>query len=471
MPIRLRLALLVTAATLVLLTGAGLLFVRELQTGLQQNLDTTLRTRGDDLISQLGEQAANFQDAGPTLLVLGNDSYQQILTDQGAVLDSSDGLTGTPLVTPAQAAQAATHPVLADTTITPAGGGPVAAQRVRLLATATDQPGVIVAVAVSRDVLDEAVTRATWQLLVLGVVVLLLAGPGAWLLAAAALRPVDRMRAQAADLQTRDAATGLAVPGTRDELARLAVTLNELLTRLHAAVEHERAFVADAGHELRTPLTVLKGELELAARPGRSTQELITTVAVAAEETDRLIRLAEDLLTLGGDEPAAGHTQRFDLARTVHAALAATRTTAAANGVTVVVHGPPTLHVAGDPARIRQAIDNLLSNALRVSPPGPTVTVTISQDAEATSVQVRDCGPGFPADFLPLAFERFTRADAARTRTVGHRQHQGTGLGLAIVKRVMSSHHGTATASNNTDEPGATITLKWPTNPTPLPHK
>ncbi|MEP6560207.1 MAG: HAMP domain-containing sensor histidine kinase [Nakamurella sp.] len=467
MPIRLRLALLVTAATLVLLTGAGFLFIRELQTGLQQNLDTTLHTRVEDLISQLGEQAANFQDAGPTPLVLGNDSYQQVLTDHGKVLDSSDGLTGTPLLTPAQATQAATNTLLADTTITPAGTQ--ATQRVRLLATATNQPGVIVAVAVSRDVLDQAVSRATWQLLVLGIIVLLLAGPGAWLLAAAALRPVDRMRAQAAALQARDAAIGVAVPGTRDELARLAVTLNELLTRLHAAVEHERAFVADAGHELRTPLTVLKGELELAGRPGRSNQELMATVAVAAEETDRLIRLAEDLLTLGSDEAAAGHTRRFDLAQTVHAALTATLTTAAANGQTVGTHGPPALHVHGDPARIRQAIDNLLTNALRVAPPGPTITVTLSQDAEATSVRVRDCGPGFPVDFLPLAFERFTRADTARTRTAGQGQRHGTGLGLAIVKGVMSSHHGTATATNNTDGPGATVTLRWPTSPAALP--
>ena len=472
MPIRLRLALLVTAATLVLLTGAGLLFVRELQTGLQQNLDTTLRTRADDLISQLGEQAANFQDAGPAPLVLGNDSYQQVLTDRGVVLDSSDGMTGASLITPEQARAATLGPVLADTTITPTGREPAAAQQVRLLATATDQPGVVVAVAVSREVLDEAVSRATGQLLVLGALVLLLAGPGAWLLAAAALRPVDRMRAQAADLQTRDAATGLAVPGTRDELARLAVTLNELLTRLHAAVEHERAFVADAGHELRTPLTVLKGELELAARPDRSIQELTATIAVAAEETDRLIRLTEDLLTLGSNEPAAaGRTQRFDLAKTVRAALAAARTTATANRVTVTAHGPPTLDVDGDPTRIRQAIDNLLANALRASPPGQRITVAISQDSEANSVQVRDYGPGFPVTFLPLAFERFTRADYARTRTADYLQRQGTGLGLAIVKGVMSSHHGTATAMNNTDGPGATITLRWPTSPTPPTHQ
>lgn len=214
---------------------------------------------------------------------------------------------------------------------------------------------------------------------------LLLAGLGAWLLAAAALRPVDRMRAPAADLQTRDAAIGLAVPGTRDELARLAVTLNELLTRLHAAVEHDRAFVADAGHELRTPLTVLKGELELAARPGRSTQELMATVA-AAEEIDRLIRLAEDPADPGAatnPQPAtiSGSTSpRPCTPRWPRPGPRPPRTGRAwAPTSPLDVDGDP----RPDPAGHRQPADHVL----RVSPPGRTITVTVGQDAEATSDQ------------------------------------------------------------------------------------
>jgi len=126
----------------------------------------------------------------------------------------------------------------------------------------------------------------------------LAAGLAAWVLAGAALRPVERMRRQVADITDQDRDVQLAVPGTRDEIARLAVTVNGLLTRLQHALERERGFVADAGHELRTPLAILRAELELAARPGRSREQLASAMVSAVQETDRLARLAEDLLLL-----------------------------------------------------------------------------------------------------------------------------------------------------------------------------
>jgi len=314
MPIRLRLTVLFTAATLLLLGGLGLLFVRQLGTGLVSNLDSALRTRANELIGQLGPDSTNFADPGQSPLVLPGGMYGQILTTNAAVIESSDGLGRHALLTPNQAADAANALVTADTTIAlPTAGAGSDPTTMRVLAVASGRRGVVVAVAGSREVIDEALQSTREQLLLLGIAALVLSSAGAWFLAGGALRPVERMRRQAAELQAHDAGGGLAVPATRDEVARLAITLNELLARQHAALQREQAFVADAGHELRTPLTVLKGELELAARPGRSRAELIETISTVSQETDRLVRLAEDLLDLSGGHSTQSSTQEFDL--------------------------------------------------------------------------------------------------------------------------------------------------------------
>src|ERR1700712_5066387 len=314
MPIRLRLTMLFTAATLLLLAGLGMLFVRQLSVGLVSNLDGALRTRANELIGQLGPSGTNFSDPGQSPLILPGGMYGQILTAKAAIIESSDGLGQHALLTPDQAANAATARVTADSPVTlttPAAGSDPLTMRV--LAVSAGHPGVVVAVAGSREVIDEALQSTRQQLLLLGLAVLALSSAGAWFLAGAALRPMERMRREAAELQAHDADGGLAVPATRDEVARLAVTLNELLARQHAALQREQAFVADAGHELRTPLTVLKGELELASHPGRSRAELAETISTVSQETDRLVRLAEDLLDLSGSHSTRSRTQEFDL--------------------------------------------------------------------------------------------------------------------------------------------------------------
>jgi len=456
-----------TAATLVLITAGGVLFISQLRSGLEHSLDVSLRTHADTLISQLGNDPGNFQDSGQTRLAPSLGSYAQVLTVRDAVLDSSDGLPPTPLLTPAQATAAAKGSIVADTTVTLNASGENGPASMRLFAAPTDRPGVVVAVVTSRDTVDNAVRRSTRQLLVLGAIALLLAGPGSWLLTRAALHPVERMRAQAAELQEHDAGGGVAVPRTRDEVARLAETLNGLLSRLHTAVNRERAFVADAGHELRTPLAVLQGELELARRPGRSRAELAATIDVAAEETDRLVRLAEDLLVLGHDgESDMPRTRQFDLAELTHAAIRAAASSAATREVQITSSGPGKLHVIGDPDRIRQAIDNLLTNAVRHSPPGATVTLAHQLDGECATLTVTDQGPGFRPEFIPVAFERFTRSDHARNRptAVVANGPGGNGLGLAIVRAVMATHHGTAVAEN-VPAGGARVAIRWPARP------
>lgn len=469
MPIRLKLALQFSAVTLLLLLAVGAIFGIDLRTDLQRSMDTGLRSSADDLIAQLDVAGPVVGDATANgrALRLPAGSYGQVLDSSGRLVQSTLDARSRPLLTPAQVAAASRGQQFFDGVMQPDRRGPttVRQQQVRILAEPTGQPGLVVAVATNREVLDEAIERAATQLLLIGSIVLLLAGPGAWLLARAALRPVERMRAQAAELQASDAGAGLPVPGGRDEISRLGDTLNALLGRLHEAYERERAFVADAGHELRTPLTVLRGELELARRPGRSSEQLAATVEVAAEQTERLIRLAEDLLVLDRDEHETARFVRFDLVELAEGARLSTLAGLGARPISIAVEAPiRPLPVWGDPDRIRRALDNVVANALRFSPDGGCIEVGVTESAGYAELTVTDQGPGFPPEFLPVAFERFRRHDPARTRIEQDGGEQAsTGLGLAIVRSAMRAHSGTATATNREDSPGARVTLRWST--------
>jgi signal transduction histidine kinase len=266
------------------------------------------------------------------------------------------------------------------------------------------------------------------------------------------------MRREVAALSERDQTPGIQVPRTRDEIAALARTMNQLLSRLQHALARQRALVADASHELRTPFAVLRGELELAGRPGRSREELAVAVERASEEVSRLARITEQLLFLArSDEdripPRLERTGiRLLLARS--AEHAADRASAA--GVSCQVEAPAGLAADVDPDRIREAIDNLVDNALRFAPAGTPIVISARAAGPDLMIEVRDRGPGFPAEFLPHAFERFARPDSGRARSDG-----GAGLGLAIVSAIARAHGGRATARNRPDG-GAVAALELP---------
>ncbi|SOD72792.1 hypothetical protein SAMN05892883_2129 [Jatrophihabitans sp. GAS493] len=461
LPIRLKIALASTLATVILLGGAGLIFLTTLHSGLQNSLDNSLRSRSDELAAEVNSDGTVRSDLTSGRITLGDNTYGQVLGSDGAVLQSVDELQHS-LLSAQQLAEAKSGARFFDVLVNSTHGGHH--QEVRVLAAPVGSGGTVVAVGLSRDIVDEAVERAGKQLLLLGFIVLLIAAPGSWFLAGSALAPVERMRRQAAELQANDAGGGLTVPETRDEIGRLATTMNALLARLHDALERERAFVADAGHELRTPLTVLRGELELAQRPGRSNEELLATVEVAAEETERLIRLAEDLLVLARDEDSANlRLTRFDLVETLADATALFDALALKRSVEIELDAPAALAVTADPDRIRRAVENLISNALRYAPAGSRVIVRAARAGDEVRIAVLDEGPGFPPELIPVVFERFRRGDVARTRGgVDDSEQGGSGLGLAIVRNIMRSHGGDAEAANRNPGPGAQVTLHWP---------
>lgn len=456
MPLRRRLGVVFAFATAVLIGVVGVGFVLQLRSGLDATIDAGLRSRAATLADQ-------YAAGGVGALRLDRDDEPvQVLTLDRQVIASSPELAPVAVIDQAQRDDALVRANRgADPLAFTAGDGN---DRTRYLVTRlSDQPGpdpaqVLLVVGTGTEVADAADDHVEMGLLVIGPLAALVAGFGAWWLAGAALRPVERMRRQAAELGERDVGAHLAVPDTRDEIAALARTMNDLLDRLRAALEHERGFVADAGHELRTPLATLRAELELAARPGRSRADLQASVTAAGEETERLVRLAEDLLLLARaqGEQTFLREDTVDLAHVVALAARGATVRADPRGVDVVVDGPERLAVPGDPDRLRQAVDNVLDNAVHHSPDDGVVLVSTTVADGHAVIRVADDGPGFPPEFLPHAFERFTRADTARARSDG-----GTGLGLAIVEAVVRAHHGRVQAHNRA-EGGAVVRIDLP---------
>ncbi len=303
------------------------------------------------------------------------------------------------------------------------------------------------------DERNEALTDLLQQLLLGGPIALVLASLAGYGVAAAALRPVETMRSRAADISAADPEQRLPVPATGDEIARLGTTLNEMLDRLGEALEHERSFVADASHELRTPLAILRTELELALVEGRSAEELRAALASAAEETDRLIQLSEDLLTIAqterGDLPLRIAPTALEEAFTTVGARFARRASAAGRAIEVEAAG---VELGADRLRLDQAIGNMVDNSLRYGA-GTIVLNAVARDGEV-EIHVRDRGPGFPPEFLDRAFERFSR----RSPSQGD---GGSGLGLAIVRTVARAHGGEADAAN-LDGGGADVWMTIP---------
>lgn len=456
MPVRTRLSIAVALVTAVLITAGGLLFLRQLERGLDTALDATLQSRADALIQQIGpEGGAGFQDAGAEGLLPPNQTLAQVISGDGILLDSSEGARDGPLLTAGQLDQARREP-LSLTTIRKGDS-------IRLLALPvpnSGQPPVTVVVGTTRALSQQAVRRVRTGLALGGAAAVILCAAGAWMLANAALRPVQRMRRQADAITAGDTGARLSVPATRDEVAQLGSTMNALLQRLHESLTRQRQFVADAGHELRTPLTYLRAELELAARPGRTAAELRAAVSRAAEDTDRLIRLAESLLLLARADDQL-RTMIIPTPVRIDALLqqaaTAARPQARASRRFITVDSPNPVIIDGDPDCLRQIIDNLLDNALRFTPPGGTVRLTAAASASGeVVVDVSDDGPGFPPDFLPHAFERFRRADLSRTPGPA-----GTGLGLAIVASLTQAHGGTVTAVNLVPR-GARVRVRLP---------
>lgn len=441
MPIRLRLALIFALLVAVAFAAGGWLFEAQLSSGLQSLLDSQLTAQlaqVDRYLTPVG-QSPEPRRAASSVGPAPGEYFFQLLDQTRRVRGASTEAGTAPLLNTAQLLRASTAQLFVTTT--------VEGERARLSAVPYRRHMGWVAVGgASLDTLDRTVSDVTRQLIIGGIAAVIVAAFGAYLLARAALSPVERLRREVAALGAHDRRAVVAVPRTRDEIAALARTMNELLGRLHEVLARQRALVADAGHELRNPFAILQAELELAGRPGRTPEELRSALRVAADEVRRLSRLADDLLFLARSDEGqiAIRTTLTALGPLVGESVIRVGSRLEDAGLQCQIDVPDGLTAVIDPDRIRQVMDNLLDNALRFAPRGSSITIGAhGDDNDDLVLYVSDRGPGFPSDYLPHAFERFRRPDAGRAR-----DHGGAGLGLSIVHAIAAAHNGTAEAHN-----------------------
>jgi two-component system OmpR family sensor kinase len=438
-PTRLRLTLAFAAGMAVLLAAMGLFLYLRLGAALTQTIDQGLRGRADDVATMVRASGSRLPEAGGNRLVEQEENIAQVLDPDGTILDSTPGVGSHRLLTYPELARATRATIMVDRPPVPGADEPL-----RLLATPIRAQGGLVVVAVGASVEErmEALAGLRTQLLLGGPIALLLASLLGYSLAAAALQPVESMRREAEAVSAAEPGRRLPLPSADDEIARLGTTLNTMLGRLETALARERRFVSDASHELRTPLAALRTELELALRRKRPPEELEAALQSAAEETERLCRLAEDLLVLAraDDGSLPVRRERLPAAELLTAVRERYGHQAAEAGRSLEIRADDQLELHVDRLRAEQALGNLVENALRHGR-GRVLLLARRCDGRV-ELHVRDEGSGFPPDFIDQAFDRFTRSDPAR-------QGPGAGLGLAIVDVIARAHGGTAHAANH----------------------
>ncbi len=451
LPIRVRVTAAFALVLALVLTASGAFLYLRLSSHLALALDRELRLRAQDLTTLVRQpQPSLGREAGSRFVERG-ESYAQLLTPAGRILDATQPLTIAPLLTRGQLAAALREPIYVDEPPVPGLDEPS-----RILATAVERRGrrVVLAVGATRQDRAETLASLRYELLIAGPIALVLASGAGYLLAGLSLRQVESMRRRAAAISAETPAERLPVPPTGDELERLGATLNEMLDRLQGALERERDFVADAGHELRMPLALLRTELELALRQADSVDELREAVLRSSREVDRLAQLADDLLLIARSDRGRLPLRLEDVpvCELFSSVLSRVEWRAEADGKTVRADGPPDVSVHADRLRLEQALTNLVANALRYG--GDQISLTATSVDGETQLHVRDNGPGFPDRFLDRAFERFSRSDSARGRG-------GAGLGLAIVRTIAEAHGGSAGAASTTPA-GADVWISLP---------
>ena len=416
----------------VLFSTAAFFFRLEVQSILTATNETMLRNDAEPLI---GELAANPTDAiespseGQLLAIIDPDgvvrksSLPRSLDRQITAL-SDLGPDPQTVNTPA-----ATYLVSATTVTVPSGDWLVIAARSQQAPTL---------------LLDELT-----GVLTLGTLILTIGfGLASWLLTGAALRPVTRLREEAESLSATGSSARLRVPAGKDEVSRLARTLNDFIERLRRGVDREKQIVSDASHELRTPLAVLQAQLELAHLDSGDAPALERDIRDASATAGRLSRLATNLLELSKleSEQAPPETDWAGLVGEVTASVDRARIVREGHELEVVYRidgDDPDGHYGISSTNTGQLLDNLISNAVTAMAGHGSVTVSLTRSGVGALITVVDTGPGLPDEFIPLAFDRFSRPDSSRSSHSG-----GSGLGLAIVHAIVERAHGTVQLRN-----------------------
>jgi signal transduction histidine kinase len=448
LPIRLRLTAAFALAMVLVLVAAGTFVYARLKNDLDESVTSGLQTRAAAVA------ASGDADAGAPSEA--EEGFAQVLAvGDGRVLDAAGGARRAVLTAAERARAGAGGRFFFEREIPGVEGG------VRVIAGPADaepgsgsaQPGAVLAVGQSLDDRDETLSGLVASFAIGGPVAVVLASVLGYLLASAGLRPVEAMRRRAQEVSVNHDGERLPLPEAHDEVRRLGETLNEMIDRLRGSFERERRFVADASHELRTPVAVVKTELEGALRSGDYGPDVREALVAAVEECDNLAQLAEDLLVVAraGEGGLPVRPERIELRELLESMRDRFSDRAAERGRAIAVDAQDGLAVTADPLRLRQALANLVDNALRHG--AGTVALRSRAEDGWVELEISDQGPGFDRELAERAFERFARGDRARTRG-------GAGLGLAIVRAIAEAHGGRAEIAG-----GATVRISLPGGP------
>jgi signal transduction histidine kinase len=439
--VRTTLAATVIVGVAIAVTAVGLiLFLRQ---SLVEQVDEIAYARAQD-VAALARQGALPAE----LTVAGDDGHvTQVVDDTGRVLATTTGNGGGQVAADLTVFRPVSAQSTARTVDPPPRGG--TAFRVVALRTGTPHGPVTVYVASTLEPVDETTAALQRALAVGAPILLLLVALTTWALVGRALRPVDAIGAEVADISGHSLDRRVPVPATGDEISRLAGLMNTMLDRLQAAADRQRRFVADASHELQTPLAGVRTDLEVALAHPESTDFRETATDVLAANR-RMERLVADLLFLARADERGTRTAAVpvDLDDVVLSEVARMRGNSRLRVDTRAVSGAA---VSGRPDDLARVVRNLLDNAERYASSLVTVSLA-SEDGHATLV-VQDDGPGIPPADRVRVFERFTRLDSSRSS-------RGTGLGLAIAREIVDVHGGTIRAEDV--DRGARLVVRLP---------
>ncbi|APA96782.1 Histidine kinase [Nocardia seriolae] len=428
--IRSAVAAALTVGAVLLIAAAAMLGL--LNRSLLREIDTEAATRADAIADELSRNSV-AQLPDPLFEATGQIGAVQVLDPRGRIARESNAKLSTPLLDPA--------PLLDPTAPAERATGLRATSaydedlRVSARTVATPEGRYGILVAGDSESAEHAVKRVAALVAVGGPLVVAAAALATYLLVGRSLRSVEEIRSRVAGIGAAGLSERVPVPVTRDEIARLAETMNDMLARIEAGHAAQRRFVGDASHELRSPLAAVTAALELARdRPEALDAELIGGTLLP--ETERMRHLIEDLLTLAaadesGLEVRGGDVDLDDLAAEQVTALRAR------GGLTVrsELHA---VRIQGDAPKLARALRNIVDNAAAHA--RTTVAVTVGLDGDTARVIVDDDGPGIPVTDRERVFGRFVRLEADRSRATG-----GSGLGLAIVTEIVAAHGGSIT--------------------------
>ena len=287
---------------------------------------------------------------------------------------------------------------------------------------------------------------------------LILAAGGSYLLSGRMLKPVDQVASLAARISSTNLNERINRQGPDDEVKRLADTFDDMLERLESAFESQKQFIQDASHELRTPIAIAQANIEVAEMEGKATaRDYKRLMEVLKMSLERMNRLSDNLLLLSNGEQAQIKQTVVDVAPLLEEVVAEASARAAAADVKLELETTPDdIRTLGDAFRLKQAIINLVDNAIKYNQARGSARVTTYTDESQLVIQVQDSGIGIPHGDQQRIFDRFYRVDKSRSRDQG-----GSGLGLAIVKKIVEDHGGTITVESTPDA-GSTFTITLP---------